>query len=310
MNIWKKITYLEAPDILNQLFLISLSVIIIVNYKLISAWYIIVIINLVLGTGIVYVVSLYESMSEYDKSKNSLWKILRYWYPCFMILFCFKIIYIIMYNIEKVIYDNILIYLDYKIFGFNPTEAVFGLSNPVLTEILQIIYILFYIMPLIFGIEIFLKKRYNDFKYLMFVLFLGFYLSFFGYLILPAIGPRFTLHDFHLLNNDLPGVFLTNVLRDIINFGESIPKYVPDPEEFAQRDAFPSGHSIIILLIVYLSRKFKCKSFRFYLPYAALMLFSTIYLRYHYVVDVIAGFIIAILTVLMSELIYKTKKSD
>jgi len=215
-----------------------------------------------------------------------------------------------MYNIEKVIYDNILIYLDYKIFGFNPTEAVFGLSNPVLTEILQIIYILFYIMPLIFGIEIFLKKRYNDFKYLMFVLFLGFYLSFFGYLILPAIGPRFTLHDFHLLNNDLPGVFLTNVLRDIINFGESIPKYVPDPEEFAQRDAFPSGHSIIILLIVYLSRKFKCKSFRFYLPYAALMLFSTIYLRYHYVVDVIAGFIIAILTVLMSELIYKTKKSD
>jgi membrane-associated phospholipid phosphatase len=109
------------------------------------------------------------------------------------------------------------------------------------------------------------------------------------------------------LNQELPGVLLTNILRDIINFGESIPKGITNPEYVAQRDAFPSGHTIIILLITYLSHKIRSKSFYFYLPYSVLMIFSTIYLRYHYVIDLIAGVFIATITVYIANLIYKRK---
>ena len=213
-----------------------------------------------------------------------------------------------MVSLTPNLHDDLLIRIDYLIFGFNPTVELNNIANRYLTEFLQIIYISFYILPVIYALELFLWHRYNEMKFATFVIFLGFYLSFIGYLILPAVGPRFTLHNFYNINDELPGVFLTNIMRDIINFGESIPKNVLNASAIAQRDAFPSGHTIIILLIVYLSRKTKSKSFYFYFPYSILMIFSTIYLRYHYVVDIFGGILISIITVFAAGLIYKDKE--
>ena len=136
---------------------------------------------------------------------------------------------------------------------------------------------------------------------------LGFYISFIGYVIFPAIGPRFTLHDFHLTDTELPGIFLAEKIRSFINFVESIPDNVPNPQDYAQRDAFPSGHTIIILLITYLSRKIKSNSFYFYLPYSILMLFSTLYLRYHYFIDLVAGIPVVLITIFIANKLYGDK---
>jgi membrane-associated phospholipid phosphatase len=273
----------------------------------ITPWLPIVIVNTLICIAIVYVVGAYEKKNEIEKKNPSIIRFIRFWYPAFMIAFCFKEIYLLMMGLTGPLHDDILISIDYMIFGVNPTEVFFGISNPILTEFLQLVYDLFYVMPVIYAMELYLWHRYEELKYATFVILFGFYLSLIGYLILPAIGPRFTLHDFHTLNQELPGVLLTNILRDIINFGESIPKGITNPEYVAQRDAFPSGHTIIILLITYLSHKIRSKSFYFYLPYSVLMIFSTIYLRYHYVIDLIAGVFIATITVYIANLIYKRK---
>jgi membrane-associated phospholipid phosphatase len=212
-----------------------------------------------------------------------------------------------MMGLTPVIHDDLLIKIDFLIFGFNPTMVLKSISHPLITEFLQIIYALFYMMPVIFALELFLWHRYQELKFVTLVILFGFYLSFIGYLVLPAIGPRFILHDFYNLNNDLPGLWFTNFLRDLVNLGESIPKNTQNVELFAQRDAFPSGHTIIILLIVYLSRKIKSNSFYFYFPYSILMIFATIYLRYHYVVDLIGGLAFAILTILISNKLFSIK---
>lgn len=212
-----------------------------------------------------------------------------------------------MFYLKTNYYDHLLIEADRWIFSVNPTQYLMKYSSPLLTEILQIIYSLFYLMPVIYGLELYLWKRYREFKYAMFVIFFGFYLSFLIYMILPAIGPRFTLHNFQEQNTELPGLLFTDILRDVINFGESIPSDIPNPESHAQRDAFPSGHTIIILLITFLSCKLKSNSRFFYIPYSVLMIFSTIYLQYHYVVDIIAGIMITIFTILVTNIFYKEK---
>jgi membrane-associated phospholipid phosphatase len=209
-----------------------------------------------------------------------------------------------MIGLTPIIHDDILIKIDYWIFGLNPTVALKAISNPLLTEFLQIFYSFFYVMPVIFGLELYLWHRYKEFKFASFVIFFGFYMSFIGYLILPAIGPRFVLHDFYSINSELPGIWITNTLRDIINLGESIPPVSRVAEIVAQRDAFPSGHTIIILLIVYLSKKIKSNSFYLYLPYAIIMIFSTVYLRYHYVIDLIGGLFFALFTIIITNLLY------
>jgi len=210
-------------------------------------------------------------------------------------------------SLNQSLYDPQFIKIDYWLFGVNPTQYLNKFTNPFLTEFLQIIYGLFYLMPVIYAMELYLWHRYDELKYAIFVVFFGFYLSFIGYVIFPAIGPRFYLHEFHSINSEMPGIFLAEKIRDFINFGESIPKNIPNPQDFAQRDAFPSGHTIIILLITYLSHKIKSNSFYFYLPFAAVMILSTVYLRYHYVIDLIGAVPIVLIIIFIANKLYGGK---
>lgn len=304
----ERLKYLDIPDITNQVFLLLISLISLAFVDDATAKFFIPVINLILCFGITYVVSYYERKSGPQKMKRSVSRFFRFWYPVFMVLFCFKEIYLIMISLDHGLCDRYLIKIDYWIFGLNPTEYLSKYLHPFAVEFFQIVYGLFYAMPVIYGLELYLWHRYEELKYAIFVIFFGFYLSFIGYLFVPAIGPRFTLHDFYDLNKEIPGMLFANTIRDIINFGESIPRGVSNPENFAQRDAFPSGHMIIIILITYLSRKIKSKSFYFYLPYSILMIFSTVYLRYHYVIDLIAGIPFVLLTIYAANKIYKKRK--
>jgi membrane-associated phospholipid phosphatase len=127
------------------------------------------------------------------------------------------------------------------------------------------------------------------------------------YLIFPAVGPRFHLHNFYSIDTELPGLFLTKPLRVILNFGESIPAGIANPQDYVQRDAMPSLHAEIAILLAYLSKKLKLKSFYFYLPYCILMLIATVYLRYHYVIDLIAGAALAVAALWIGKLMYQEK---
>lgn len=303
----KNLDFLEIPDITNQLFLLLLALISLISIKNTSEKYIVLFVNLVLCLLIIYFVSHYEKKSYEDKRQRSVSRFLRYWYPVFMIIFCFKEIYLIMINLNHGLYDSYLIRIDQWIFGQNPTDYLSRFLNPYGVEFFQIVYGLFYVMPVIYALELYLWHRYDELKFAIFVVLLGFYLSFIGYVIFPAVGPRFTLHDFHLTDAELPGIYFAEKIRSFINFVESIPQNVSNPQDYAQRDAFPSGHTIIILLITYLSHKIRSNSFYFYLPYSILMLFSTIYLRYHYFIDLAGGIPIVLITIYTANKLYGNK---
>jgi len=295
---------LDIPDITNFLFLVLISVLTLLFVDIHLKKYLIVFVNI----AFIFVINLIIKKYEIDKSKSKTIKLLRFWYPVIMILVCFKEIYLIMmYSTGGVLYDDILIQLDRTILSTDPTVFLSHFANPVLTEVMQIIYSAFYLMPVIIGVQLYTEKRYNAFKYAMFVVFLGFYISFIGYLVVPAIGPRFTLHDFLALNTEMPGLFLTQLLRDIINIGESIPPGVTNPTEYAQRDAFPSGHTIMIIIITYLAYKFESRKFYLYLIYCILMIISTVYLRYHYVIDLIAAVPVSVFTIYVANYLYRKK---
>ena len=138
----------------------------------------------------------------------------------------------------------------------------------------------------------------------LFSIIYGFLLSYLGYFTLPGIGPRFTLHDFSTINEQLPGIFLTNFLRELVNFGESIPSGTPNPAEAVQRDIFPSGHTMITLIVIYLSVRLKSRSRYFFVPVGSLLIFSTVYLWYHYVIDLAGGLAFMIFSVWSGKFIF------
>jgi membrane-associated phospholipid phosphatase len=240
-----------------------------------------------------------------DKNKSSkFWKYLHYWYLVPLILIFFKELYLMIDPIRGVIYDDTLIAIDRFIFGTDPTVELFKISNPILTEILQIVYGTFFFLPVILGGEFLLNKRMYELDYSTFIIVFGFVLSFIGYFLVPAIGPRFTLHNFSTNNQEMPGILITDFLREIVNSGESIPTGTLNPERIVQRDVFPSGHTQMTLLVMYLSVKFNSKLKYFFLINGTLLIFATVYLRYHYVIDLVGGAVFMLLTLWSGKKIY------
>ncbi|MDZ7765444.1 MAG: phosphatase PAP2 family protein [Melioribacteraceae bacterium] len=244
---------LNATDLLVVSFTIFLSLLsIIFSYK-VHYWLEIVIVNLALQLFI-FTLAYFD-----EKNRNMFTHQLRFWYLVPMILLVFKELYFLVDPIRGVIYDDLLIKIDRWIFGFDPTMVLYNIANPYLTELLQIVYGTFFFLPIILGISLLRRDDKESLRYLAFIFVLGFFLSYIGYLLLPAIGPRFTLHEFELKNIELPGLFLTEFL-EIVNAGESISAGTPNPAEVVQRDAFPSGHTQMTLLTMYLAVKFKRRS--------------------------------------------------
>ena len=274
---------LSAADLVSILFLSFLSFLNIAFASRVTAWPELLLVN----TGFTALILFLANRAETRKTR--LYIGLHRWYLYIVVLMVFKELYFMIRPIHPVDYDRLLIEADRWLFGVDPTVWLFQFAHPVITEILQIAYSSYYLLFLILGIEIYRKHTLKSFDKAGFLIVYGFFLSYLGYFLLPAIGPRFTLHDFHSLSKELPGLFLTEPLRAFVNFGESVPTNIPNPAEVVQRDVFPSGHAQLSLIVAYLGFHFKLSSRWALGGFTALLIVGTVYLRYHYFVDVVAG---------------------
>jgi len=209
-------------------------------------------------------------------------------------------------------YDDSLILVDRLLFHTDPTVWLFTHIPPApwLVEYLQVCYALFYFLPVILAVELYRRHQHelaeqrfgrepkDQLTELRFVVVYGFFLSYLGYILYPAVGPRFTLHDFVNLSKELPGGYFTDVMRHFLNAGENIDIQAPLNviRQHVTRDAFPSGHTDITFITILLAFKYKAKLKWVILLIGASLIFSTVYLRYHYVIDLIGGMLFAVLT--------------
>jgi len=280
---------LKAFDLVAVVFYLILSLLHLIYYERIEYSFYWMLINLfiILFT---FTLSYLEALTnESDPKTNRIISLVHYWYIAPLILLTFKQLWFMVKPIRQIDYDDLFIQIDRWMFGTDPTHFLYQFSHPVLTEILQITYNTFYLLPIILALSLLKEKRLLAVDFAVFSVIYGFFLSYLGYFTLPGIGPRFTLHNFELVNEQLPGLFLTNYLREIVNTVESIPAGTSNPAEVVQRDVFPSGHTMITLIVMYLSIKLKSRTKYFIVPIGTLLIVATVYLWYHYVIDLIGG---------------------
>ncbi len=188
-------------------------------------------------------------------------------------------------------YDTLLAALDKTLFGVSPTVWLYAYSHPIVTEILQACYLLFFIIPLCLGIEFHRTKSDAVFRKYTAQFMIALYGSYLLYFCLPAIGPCFTVHDFARTNTELPGVFFTETIRMIINNGSGAGTALPHLT--AHRNCMPSGHTIAAVVNIVCAFRFRSRYRWLVASICAGILVSTVYLRYHHAVDVLAGLVLA-----------------
>jgi membrane-associated phospholipid phosphatase len=279
----RKTSYLTAVDGLFIAFLLPLSLLVFLFAPGGTLRWILPLCNL----GVIGIIFCLANLSQ--RSPYPIIHQLHAWYGFPLLLGIYKEMYWAVHALRTELYDSYLIQIDRMLFGTDPTVALMHIAHPALTEFLQIVYMLFYLFPLAIVVALIRKQRMQEFFYASFLILYGFFLSYIGYILVPAVGPRFTLHDFYALNEELPGLWLTPYLREFVNRGESITSTLPDAIEKVQRDVFPSGHTLITLITIHLSYLFKSRTRYILTPLGIALIFSTVYLRYHYVIDVIAA---------------------
>jgi membrane-associated phospholipid phosphatase len=212
-------------------------------------------------------------------------------FPLLCIVAIFESLEYVVHFINPIDIDPVLVKFDYAIFSGHPTVMLERFASPLLTEIMQLAYTSFYFLPIILGLALKIKKTDQAFERSLFLTMLCFYLSYAGYMITPALGPRYTIN--HLQNVELHGLYIADQLHDLLNRLEGI-----------KRDAFPSGHTAVALTVLYLSFLFEKRLFWIFLPCVILLIFSAVYCRYHYVVDILAGAVLTAITLFLGETYY------
>jgi membrane-associated phospholipid phosphatase len=174
--------------------------------------------------------------------------------------------------------DSFIMAADRFLFlGHDPTVLMERIMYPALSEILQLSYASFYFLPLSLCVILyFFRETRNDFHIAASTIFMGFYLSYIGYYFTPVLGPRFTME--HLQSVSLSGLWTFDLLRNLLAQAEG-----------RMYDCMPSGHALVSLLTVLLSWRYAKSFFPVALVWAVLLIFSTVYLRYHYVTDLVVG---------------------
>ena len=215
------------------------------------------------------------------------------WYPVALMGLTYKELTYLIPRIHPHDFDSVLAAIDHRVLGVNPTVWLERFSWPPLTEVLQLTYSTYYFLPIILGVVLWKRARIEKFHFFVFIIVLGFYLSYLGYIAVPAIGPRFLSSIVEAQTTSLTGLLFFQPVRRMLDSAEGIT-----------RDCFPSGHTELTLLVLYYARKFHRRTFWWLLPLGIGIVLSTVYLRYHYVVDVIAGAVLAVAIVVITTPFY------
>jgi len=222
---------------------------------------------------------------------SSVW--FRHWYPLPYVATCYKEMAYLIPAMRMRDADAFLANLDHSLWGVHPTVWLERIQTPVFTEFLQIVYTLFVPAVLLPAFLLWRKRNYAGFQYFAFLIALGYLVSYVGYLIVPARGPRFLLVP--LQHEPLRGVWLFQEMQTTL-----------DRLESAHYDCFPSGHTELTILAWWSTRLFgKSWLFLVYFAYTLCIIFATVYLRYHYSVDVLAGILVAVFLIALAPVIYR-----
>jgi len=231
------------------------------------------------------------------RSQAPLVQFARHWFLLAYVPFCYKQVPYLVIALKLRPADLTLAHWDQAMWRVDPVLWMSSMQTPLLTELLQLVYTMFIPGTIALGIILWWHGSRPAFRYGTFLIATTFLVSYLGYLVLPARGPRFMAYT--LPYPALHGLWTFPSLQNLL-----------DTLEGAQYDCFPSGHVAVVLVGCWVARRISASVFYGFSVFATLITVSTMYLRYHYVIDVLAGILLAIVVIVASPAIYRRAGGD
>jgi membrane-associated phospholipid phosphatase len=209
--------------------------------------------------------------------------VLRDWLPFFVCIFIYNLLHSFINVINPTDRHELLIKIDYFLFGVHPTVWLERFIHPSLTDYLSWVYLFYFLFLPYLAVVLYFKKKFFDFRNLILTSVVCFYAGYSGYLMVPALGPWITQENLYSVNLD--GSVAEGILFPFIETSSIL------------RDSFPSLHTAVMTIVLVFAYRYESKVFWLMLPFGLSLFISTVYLRQHYVIDLIAGWLLAALCI-------------
>jgi membrane-associated phospholipid phosphatase len=195
--------------------------------------------------------------------------------------------------------DPFFIRLEARVFGSQPSLAFMdALPYRPVSELLYAAYFSYYLMIVGVGLALYYRDRRQFFHYLS-VLSFVFYVCYLIYIATPVMGPRIFFRgivDYRLPADIQPVVAPTFPAAIEAGVFYQIMARIYHTFE-APGGAFPSSHVAVAIGTLFFSFRYLRPIRWLHLAAVILLCLSTVYCRYHYAVDVVAGALTAALLI-------------
>jgi membrane-associated phospholipid phosphatase len=179
-------------------------------------------------------------------------------------------------------YEAELLWFDQAVFGMPVAMFLEPYLVKGVTDFAQLCYASHYLLPFILMGLMLKDGKAKEAEWLAaavsFVVLTGFLL----YIVVPARSPYVLAHAME----DGPIRFAGPV--PMTGWGMAIRDWLHQNETF-KYDCFPSGHTQLSLTVLVASWRYHRRSFPAFLIVVSGLIFATLYLQYHYVIDLAAG---------------------
>lgn len=192
--------------------------------------------------------------------------------------------------------DPLISSFDSGLFGIQPSIRFSQvIHSNVFAELMYFGYFAYYLLIIGTPVAITIYSGKKQAQEAVFIMIHSFFVYYIVFIILPVVGPQFYFTNLEPLPQ---GYLFGPILRFIQHVGE------------APTAAFPSSHVSIALMILVLNTKYAKPLLRFAGPVIVLLIVSTVYIRAHYVADVLAAFIVTPFLYYISHLVYTNLQSN
>ena len=208
-------------------------------------------------------------------SKNSVLRFVRSWYPLPLYIAFFEELRGLVHTVFPGWFDRWLIQFDYGFAGVHPYVWLARFSSPAMDEFMQFAYMTYFLYLIILPAILYAQRDRLAYWTVMVSTALAHYSVYVISVLFPIESPFYSLAP--LETKSPAGGYFTATI-DLI---ERLAR--------VHGAAFPSAHvagSVVALLAAYRYRRWL---FWVCLPFFASMCVATVYGRYHYVADVLAG---------------------
>ena len=275
---------LLPSDWITVLYLAVSSVLMLIFHRNLARWYIFLSIHIAAVLGIL-------SLHFVPGPLSPLLQFARDWYALATILLFYWGVKPLTQMVFQGMFDDWIVRWENRLFNGQPSTYLSArFPSVALSEYLHLCYLSYYFIPVFLPTMLYFRGKGEAFFETLFAELFTFNLCLIWYIFFPVAGPRYISEKIDESLSSRPLCRLTHVILSRAS---------------TKGAAFPSSHSALAIVVLLCGARYDLVSFVILFPFCTGLVVGTVYGRFHYALDAVAGVLLGVLTFGLYPIVYR-----